>query len=168
MTPDRPATSETVAKLRKLLAEAWSALPWQAADVSEWITANPTWEVQFVAPADEPLVGGETVAVANYVERADAQLIAAAVNALPGLLDALDRANALADEFESEIDWSDGRSSYGDNEAWASAARRLRAALDPSAEQGGDDTWVCPDCGKRAREGQTWADHWHLAGGVRS
>lgn len=36
---------------------------------------------------------------------------------------------ALADEFEAEIDWSSGRGNYGDNAAWESVARRLRALL---------------------------------------
>lgn len=35
----------------------------------------------------------------------------------------------LAVEFESNVDWSSGRSNYGDNEAWESAARQVRELL---------------------------------------
>lgn len=55
---------------------------------------------------------------------------------------------ALAEGFVSEIDWSDGRNHYGDNEAWEAAARRVReviaahadAATDPAPglQAGGD------------------------------
>lgn len=41
-----------------------------------------------------------------------------------------DRVLALADEFDSNVDWSNGRSNYGDNAAWESAARQLRAAVE--------------------------------------
>jgi trehalose-6-phosphatase len=34
---------------------------------------------------------------------------------------------ALADDFDSNVDWSAGRNNYGDNEAWESAARQARA-----------------------------------------
>jgi len=33
----------------------------------------------------------------------------------------------LAEDFASNVDWSPGRSSYGDNGAWESAARELHA-----------------------------------------
>jgi hypothetical protein len=36
---------------------------------------------------------------------------------------------ALADDFASNVDWSAGRNNYGDNEAWESAARQVRALL---------------------------------------
>ena len=36
---------------------------------------------------------------------------------------------ALAEGFVSEIDWSDGRNHYGDNEAWEAAARRVREVI---------------------------------------
>ena len=56
------------------------------------------------------------------------------------LAERLAAVRALAAEFESEIDWSNGRSNYGDNAAWQSAADRLRAALTttptPAAEVG--------------------------------
>ena len=56
------------------------------------------------------------------------------------LAERLAAVRALAAEFESEIDWSNGRSNYGDNAAWQSAADRLRAALTttptPAAEAG--------------------------------
>lgn len=42
------------------------------------------------------------------------------------------RIEALAADFTSEIDWSNGRNDYGDNAAWESAARQLRALLDGS------------------------------------
>ena len=45
----------------------------------------------------------------------------------------LAKVEALADEFDSEVDWSAGRWDYGDNQAWESAAHRLRAALSPEA-----------------------------------
>jgi chromosome segregation ATPase len=40
-----------------------------------------------------------------------------------------DGIEALADDFISNVDWSSGRSSYGDNAAWESAANALRALL---------------------------------------
>lgn len=42
--------------------------------------------------------------------------------ATDGLREAIE---ALAADFRSEIDWSNGRSNYGDNEAWEQAARRV-------------------------------------------
>jgi len=41
----------------------------------------------------------------------------------------------LADGFEDRIDWSDGRSNYGDNDAWTEAARDLRAALGGGSDE---------------------------------
>lgn len=48
-----------------------------------------------------------------------------------GLAEAL---TALADEFASNVDWSNGRSNYGDNEAWESAARQVRELADALAD----------------------------------
>jgi hypothetical protein len=71
------------------------------------------------------------------IRHPDARLIAAAVNALGPLLDRSDRLATLEDglreqvaDFRSEVDWSNGRSNYGDNAAWESAASRLSALLD--------------------------------------
>lgn len=36
---------------------------------------------------------------------------------------------SLIEEFWSEVDWSEGRSNYGDNAAWEAAARRLETVL---------------------------------------
>lgn len=44
----------------------------------------------------------------------------------PTLLAELDE---MADNFDSSIDWSDGRNNYGDNEAYAACARDLRALI---------------------------------------
>lgn len=46
---------------------------------------------------------------------------------------------ALAGDFDSNVDWSNGRHDYGDNAAWESAARSLRAILARHAE-GGEDS----------------------------
>lgn len=40
-----------------------------------------------------------------------------------------ERIAALVDEFESNIDWSNGRNNYGDNAAWEQAAQSLRTLL---------------------------------------
>lgn len=48
----------------------------------------------------------------------------------------------LATSFEANIDWSDGRNNYGDNEAYAECARQLRTLL---AEH--KDTLPYIDCG---------------------
>ena len=42
----------------------------------------------------------------------------------------LAKVEALADDFASNVDWSAGRNNYGDNEAWESAARQVRALLE--------------------------------------
>lgn len=75
---------------------------------------------------------------------------------------------ALAEGFVSEIDWSDGRNHYGDNEAWEAAARRVReviaahtpdAATDPAPglQAGGDaasgECVGCPPCPGRGSDG---------------
>lgn len=44
----------------------------------------------------------------------------------PPILTELDE---LAASFDDSIDWSDGRSNYGDNEAYAACARQLRALI---------------------------------------
>lgn len=49
-----------------------------------------------------------------------------------------DKLRALAEDWLSEIDWSDGRSNYGDNEAYEKCARQLTAILD--AEQQDETT----------------------------
>lgn len=43
------------------------------------------------------------------------------------------RIAAMADEFSTRVDWSAGRSDYGDNAAWEQAARLLRGVLDGGA-----------------------------------
>jgi hypothetical protein len=61
---------------------------------------------------------------------------------------------ALVDDFRSEVDWSNGRSNYGDNEAWEAAANRLARALaaHPAPEPQHDaavaaKALACHDCG---------------------
>jgi len=63
-----------------------------------------------------------------------------------------DGITALADDYASEIDWSSGRSNYGDNAAYERAARDLRALLNPDerTEAGAVDT--CGHCGKTIHE----------------
>ncbi len=85
------------------LAATGTPGPWSAHDVSEWIDTSPTWEVYFIAPEGDPIVGGEEVAVANYVEEADADKIARAVNALGPLGDLLD---AIEDHTSKGGIWS--------------------------------------------------------------
>lgn len=48
----------------------------------------------------------------------------------------LAKVEALADDFDTNIDWSNGRNNYGDNAAWESAARQIRALV---ADLGGTD-----------------------------
>lgn len=36
----------------------------------------------------------------------------------------------LADDFDADVDWSDGRSGYGDNSAYEACARRVREVAD--------------------------------------
>ena len=43
--------------------------------------------------------------------------------------DKIRRVEALAADWLDEVDWSDGRNNYGDNEAYEKCARQLRAAL---------------------------------------
>lgn len=72
-------SAETLRKAAALMrerAEAAEQQPWRAYDVSEFISTSPTWEVGFTARDDEPLVGGQGVALANYIEKADAEHIA--------------------------------------------------------------------------------------------
>lgn len=44
------------------------------------------------------------------------------------------RVEELAVDFDDNVDWSNGRSNYGDNEAWVSAANQIRTALNPDAD----------------------------------
>jgi hypothetical protein len=58
---------------------------------------------------------------------------------------------ALAADFESEIDWSSSRWDYSDNAAWERAARRLRDLLAEHPEpatctHAGE--YPCPECGE--------------------
>jgi hypothetical protein len=62
----------------------------------------------------------------------------------------------LADDFASNVDWSNGRSNYGDNEAWESAARQVRALL---AERPATPAERCPTCGPGYRYGDDGCRH---------
>lgn len=88
--PEAPAQAHPLAEWSRL-ASAATPGPWRANDASEWLTTGPTWEVVFTGPADDPLVAGEDVALANYVEQADAEFIAAAREAVPALVAEVER-----------------------------------------------------------------------------
>ena len=121
MTPD-------LAELRRL-AEAATQGPWAA-------RYGVSWEAR---------VCTTTGSLADVDSTANAELIAAAVNALPGLLDAaaerdalaagVERVRALADEwtYNGEFGWDDGSHAYGpdcEGQALDYAAAKLRRALD--------------------------------------
>lgn len=72
--------------------------------------------------AEQGMDWGKALAAAeNRADRAEAERDAA--------LAKVARAAELIEDFESDIDWSNGRSDYGDNAAYDSCAQRLRAAL---------------------------------------
>ena len=121
MTPD-------LAELRRL-AEAATQGPWAA-------RYGVSWEARVCAT---------TGSLADVDSTANAELIAAAVNALPALLDAaaerdalaakVESVRALADEwtYKGEFGWDDGSHAYGpdcEGQALDYAAAKLRRALD--------------------------------------
>lgn len=63
---------------------------------------------------DDPAHARMYRALAERAERAEAKVA---------------RVEALAADWLSEVDWSDGRNNYGDNEAYEKCARQLSAAL---------------------------------------
>lgn len=70
---------------------------------------------------------------APYIAALDPATVLALLDAAEAVQRVQESLADLADDFESNIDWSSGRSSYGDNAAWESSAgqvRQLRAALD--------------------------------------
>jgi hypothetical protein len=89
MTPEKPVDNvdlaATQAQLRALLAGATPG-PWWA--------NHEDWSVRYSAYGD---------VATNVYERADRELIVAAVNALPALLDALDAGERRVAELEAEI-----------------------------------------------------------------
>ena len=124
MTPTAP----DLAELRRL-AEAATQGPWAA-------RYGVSWEAR---------VCTTTSSLADVDSTANAELIAAAVNALPGLLDAaaerdalaakVERVRALAAEwtYNGEFGWDDGSHAYGTDcvvQALDYAAAKLRRALD--------------------------------------
>ena len=126
-----PKTPETLAELRRLL-DCSSKLPWEC--------YRPHFASGYYSITASD---GQTVAV--EAGEYDAELIAAAVNALPGLLDAaaerdalaagVERVRALADEwtYNGEFGWDDGSHAYGpdcEGQALDYAAAKLRRALD--------------------------------------
>ena len=131
-------TPETLAELRRLLAEA-TPRPW-IAEVSG-TTGPVVMDAQSVSAFDH------VAKCPHYRGSADSELIAAAVNALPGLLDAaaerdalaakVERVRALADlidrhtEYERDpVDFRDA--SHGGS--WDDVADRIRRALDEEAQ----------------------------------
>ena len=128
MTETVPARHETpdVTELRRL-AEAATPEPWEA-------RYGVSWEAR---------VCTTTGSLADVDSTANAELIAAAVNALPALLDAAAERDALAAKIERVRDWLDHRgvdvsdrdSAYMDGYRAAQRhavtdAAELRAALD--------------------------------------
>lgn len=69
-------TLRRAASLMRGRAAAATPGPWRANDAGHRIATTPTWEVVFTGPDDEPLVAGEDVALANYIENVDAHHIA--------------------------------------------------------------------------------------------
>ena len=126
-TPAHHATPD-LAELRRL-AEAATPGPWAA-------RYGVSWEARVCAT---------TGSLADVDSTANAELIVAAVNALPILLDAaaerdalaakVERVRALADEwtYNGEFGWDGGSHAYGTDcvgQALDYAAAKLRRALD--------------------------------------
>ncbi|SED52518.1 hypothetical protein SAMN04490240_4106 [Rhodococcus pyridinivorans] len=109
-------TPEGRAELRKLLAKATDR-PW----IAEY--SGPTGNCVIPHDAQSTL---EAVAFTRILPAwHDAELIAAAVNALPALLDALDQADDHAKFLESVADINDTHAGL-----WQARATKAEAALD--------------------------------------
>lgn len=95
-----PTTPEGRAELRQMLEQATRS-PWRTVpnlDGYHSVHAEPESEG---AGFRSIAVDAETRYRIAVCDTPDAKLIAAAVNALPALLDALDRVRALADEWDT-------------------------------------------------------------------
>lgn len=89
-----------IAALRVVAKAVYSPGPWSAQDVAQWIETGPSYEINYV-PADG-ICAGERVALANYLEEADAVYIATLdPPTVLALLDRLERAEAELEQLQA-------------------------------------------------------------------
>lgn len=141
---DEAAVRAELARLAdEAMAEAWMRRWWES-EAAGWITstAGVAEVADFIAAANPDAIRRllADLDAAENIARLAEESEAGWRREADELAERLAAVRALAAEFESEIDWSNGRSNYGDNAAWQSAADRLRAALTttptPAAEVG--------------------------------